>query len=628
MTASRASRAAAAALLWLLAAPAASAQAPAAGLQPVAPVPLEPLEPAAPPAPAAPAEAAPAPAPQAAPQRLVPRRLIPQRATPAPEPNPEPAPETAAPAGNGLLPLPVASDALGAVDPDSLGVLSADAGGFGPDLWDGVDRAQVRALLADMPGRYRNAALRGIAQRLLLTAAPAPAAGPNGAPDAPGLLQLRLDALMAMGAVDDARRLLDTVPQGRMDAALIALRIDLMLLANTLDDACALTSQELERHPTPPLRRAAILCQARSGQTAASAFGLTLLRDEGLTDPYFAALIGRIGDPAAAPVAVDEAVTPASLTPLHLAAMRTAGAAPPATVLEIAAPAVLASLATSGPGAPADRLAAGMRAAAMGALDSDALASLFATYPLTEDDLARPISRAAELPPAEALALLYRAAESQTVKAARAEAMLTAMRQADGSGDLPVVARLLAPLASDMTPAPELSWFAPAAARLALLNGDLPGADDWIAIADPPEADRPADRPGLMLARQLADPTAPPATAAARAWAAAKQDASAVAGLFALLDALGRAEPADLWRAAPLTAQAAPAAMPVAAWHRVALARDKGHVGETVLLALLLAGGETPPPMAFARGLAALSAIGLADEAAAAALEAALGGGL
>lgn len=606
---------AAAALLWLIAAAPAVAQTPAAGLQPVAPPEIAP-------------ENTPETAPETAPdpaRRLTPRRLMPRRAAPAPAPAP------ATPSATGLLPAPVASDPLAVVDPDSLGVLDTPSGGLGIALWQGLDREQARMLLAAMPGQYRNAALRDLARRLLLTTAAAPAGEP--APDAPGLLQLRLDKLLAMGAAGDARRLLDAVPQGRLNGPLLALRLDLDMLANDIDGVCTLARREIERFPIPPLRRAVILCQARDGQTAAAAFGLTLLGDEGLADAYFAALVRRIADSTAAPTAIADVPAPGRLTPLHLAALRVAGAAPPADALSRATPAVLASLATAGPGAPADRLAAGMRAARSGALDTAALATLFANHGFREEDLARPISRASELPPAEGLALLYRAAQAQTVRAARAEAVLTALRQAAAGGTLPTVARLLAPLTAAVDPAPELSWFATAAARLALLTGDRDRADAWRAgITASTDAENPADRPGLTLARGLAAMDGPPLDDAAAAWAAARRDGApgpAVADVFALLDALGRSDPETLWRIAPLGEAAAPADGPdIAAWHRLALARDSGHIGETVLLALLLAGGEAPGSLSFARAVAALAAIGLTGEASAAALEAVIGGGL
>lgn len=588
------------------------------------------------------------------PKRLTPRRLVPDRRDPEPQRSPSPAASD-----SGFNTAPVASDELRQVDPDSIGLLGSGDGGLGSDLWRGLDRVEAQSLLRKLPPTFGNAALRDLARRLMLSAAPArgnTANQPSGnaETDSP-MLALRIESLMSMGATADAERLLEVIPQSRDSARLTGAQLDLLMLDNDLDGACALARREIDRFPTPAIRRVSILCQARDGSAAAASFGLSLLRDEGIEDRYFAAVVRRIGETGSAPVGVADVPPPERVTPLHLAAMREAGTAPPDDIVARATPAVLASLAGSGPGQPGTRLEAGMAATRAGAMSPIALSTVLDRQGFSEAELDNPISRAQELPAPQALALLYRSAKRESLRAARAESILTALDIAASVGAYPTAARLFAPLEAEIAPAPELSWFAPAAARLNLLVNDRSKAADWAALANPTTGDDAAtraDRLSLDLLLALAEPSDSADLAAAlpaslrrprpddradllRRWINAQQEAygnaagDRVALMLSLLDALGRIDSAVLWRAADLSAQRGKATAPdPVVWYRLPLAVDAGNPGETVLLSLILAGGETPGPIQMRRALASLDAAGFSEEATAAAIEAALDAGL
>src|SRR3546814_19872938 len=64
-----------------------------------------------------------------------------------------------------------------------------------------------------------------------------------------------------------------------------------------------------------------------------------------------------------------------------------------------------------------------------------------------------------------ARALLYRAANSESLAAARAELLRAAFLSAEAGGRVTAMARAATPLMEGLAPTPELAWFAPLAVR-------------------------------------------------------------------------------------------------------------------------------------------------------------------
>ena len=114
----------------------------------------------------------------------------------------EPPPAIERPAGA------VRVERLGVVSREVIGLTDADQQRFGLDLWRGTRRVVVETLLPHLPSRIRSPAMRLLARRLLLTAAEPPAGEAGETP----LIALRIERLIAMGAIDDARELLTRAP--------------------------------------------------------------------------------------------------------------------------------------------------------------------------------------------------------------------------------------------------------------------------------------------------------------------------------------------------------------------------------------------------------------------------------
>jgi len=233
---------------------------------------------------------------------------------------------------------------LGALNPESLGILDRDHGGLGADAWAGSDRLAVEALLRDLPGDLASPTLHGLATRLLLSSARAPAARSAAAQptmadavaaaQTSDFLRLRAEGLYRLGDLDGLNRLLALVPQHVDDPWLAEARVDGLLLAGRDGDACAQIPAGLARYPQELYwTKAQVFCQFAAGQTDQAMLGLDLLREQAPDgDPaFFAAANMLIAGQGSALSAGD-------LTPLTLAKLRKAGGSLPAASVEAADP--------------------------------------------------------------------------------------------------------------------------------------------------------------------------------------------------------------------------------------------------------------------------------------------------
>ncbi len=103
-------------------------------------------------------------------------------------------------------------NSLGEIDPDSIGILGPKSGGFGPDMWRGSSHKAVERLLPRLPDAMTSAAMRSLAQRLLLTsAAPPRRRGKSADRPAGRILAQRVDRLAMLGEVAGLNGLLKMV---------------------------------------------------------------------------------------------------------------------------------------------------------------------------------------------------------------------------------------------------------------------------------------------------------------------------------------------------------------------------------------------------------------------------------
>lgn len=291
---------------------------------------------------------------------------------------------------------------LSEANPDALGLLNENRGGFGPELWRDSDPAFVAALLPRLPDRYASATQWDLARRLLLSAAPPPrdphADGRDDA-SAPGrFLAMRLDRLVAMGDLDGLEQLLGRVPRGLDESQerIAKARVQSRMLAGAVEDGCREVAAGAQR-ATPYWRKALIACQTVEGQGAEAELGLALLREQGSADDavfydFIAALSGaEISLPA-----------PFAAVPLHAALLQFRGLPLPDDSLEHGDLGLAAALAASERTAGPLRVRAGELTAWVGAQPPALLQTVYAGFPVTPGfggapgDLAEPATRAAQ----------------------------------------------------------------------------------------------------------------------------------------------------------------------------------------------------------------------------------------
>ena len=566
-----------------------------------------------------------------------PIQLLPQT-TPETEAPPAPAPEQGAPqTGQPTAPQGFEIAPLEAVGTDYAGTLEPDKGGFGIDMWRGTDRVRVERLLPLLKPTV-SPILADLTRRLVLSNAASPAGKGSGA----GLLPLRTRLLADMGRTEDAVAVLKRLPADQRDAGSARQLVELSWRAGDLDGACGVVQESVPRLPVDSFwQQATIFCQLHAGQTDEANLGLDLLREKGEGDDAFFALAEALQgnhDVKVPPVQV--------LTPLHLAMAHAAGVAPPGIALHEPPPLMLALVAESAE-APADqRLTAAETAAAAGVLAPQHLAAAYTAEP----EAPAKLDTALDLPDLGATpatrAVLYQAAQHAGMPQQRASFLQKALATDSLDANYWARLQLYLPLLADIAPAPDLSWFAPEAARHLYAGGRLREAGAWVALAQQSQQANPdlaALLPPLESLSYLAGNATPsvPGVEQQPAMPKLPPDDPRAARLRALFSALQQAQ--DIAPAEPtqstepmvtLAADTPAPAMPqqnVNLWVDLGEAAAKGRVGETVLLSLVglnATGLADAEPEWLTQAVTSLRRVGLEEEARRLAVEAAIANGL
>ncbi|MDP6952502.1 MAG: hypothetical protein QGF53_07040, partial [Alphaproteobacteria bacterium] len=379
-----------------------------------------------------------------------------------------------------------------------------------------------------------------------------------------------------------------------------------------------------------------IFCQYRSGEADTARLSLSLAREQARPADagrlsLAAVLLGE-GDTPAAMLenGLDMAMTLASNAPLDAETLNTASA--PA----------LRALALHAELALEMRLAAGERAAALGALLPTELAALYGLASFSEDELRDARIVAGNLEPSLGRALLFQAVRQQLDPDQRAM-LLDALWTPDptGPGFAPL-ARAVGISLLTLTPTPTTVWIAPSAVRALLANNRTEAAVAWFLGLAQAAVDDPA-------ARAQQNETLPMLAAASigmgRNWDSrmavqwwrnmpdSHDEASRMASatrIFMILDALGRSIGHDAWALFFDGPSHTVAEIPnVGIRYALRDAARAKRRGETVLLTILALGDAGPADadsLTLATTIRALRAVGLGDEAEALALEALIGG--
>jgi hypothetical protein len=520
---------------------------------------------------------------------------------------------------------------LEAVSVEAVGLLGDSDGGLGADLWQGAETNRVVSLLDRLPSGAPSPTMRDVTRRALLTAAAPPAGAASG-----DFLAARLAALIRLGAPEGAVRLAAMVPIGAASPALKVQQADALFWSGRLDEACAVAATEIRVSADPVWLQSMIFCQHRSGEPDTARLSLSLAREQaGPADAgrlaLAAVLLGQ-GDKPLALLAsgLDLAMTLATKAPLE------------AETLNLAPAPALRALALHPEVALETRLAAGERAAALGALAPAELADLYGLPSFSDDELRDARVVAGNIEPSLARALLFQAVRKQTAPDQRA-ILLDALWAPDptGPGFAPL-ARAVGVSLLTLTPTPTTVWMAPGAVRALLASGRAQAAVAWYlglaeaAVDDPAARAQQNETLPLLAAANIGMGRNWNSAMAVQWWRnlpESHDEATRMAlatRIFMVLDGLGRSIGHEAW-ALFLDGPSHTVAEIPNVGIRYAL-RDAARArrrGETVLLTVL-ALGETGPADADALTLAttirALRAVGLGADAEALALEALIGG--
>ena len=433
-----------------------------------------------------------APVKLAPPKSLAPRPLGPAQepVVPRSRPGPRdaaPGPRAAGPAREatasptwGPKASGISVDTLGEIDPNSVGVLDANSGGFGVDMWVGSSADMVARLLARIDRPATLPAARALARRLLLSAARPPRgkATQSAGGAVPSLLAQRLQLLLTLGDVVSANALLRVVPLTVEEQAVGRARLNIAFLMNDTSGACGEARTGMAKYKGKSWRKAMVFCKYLAGATAAASIGAELLREQGVGDDAFFALAAMLGGDKEASFTV-----PAKLEPLHLAMMRVARVQISDTLAEGAEAVALRTIAFSPNAALDTRLEAAERAEAVGALEAQSLTKIYNAVTFAPGDFSTALTNADALSGPRGRALLFHAVRAQKVPAAQAEVLAKAFVVARTQGRLGTAVRVFLPLLEGIDPTEDLAWFATEAARALYFTGRLELAGRWASLA-------------------------------------------------------------------------------------------------------------------------------------------------
>ena len=539
----------------------------------------------------------------------------------------------------------VRMESLAAVEPDGLGSLGPEQGGFGPALWTGSSRAVVRLGLARLPVDTPSRAVHGLTRRLLATAAMPPfrESSRDGRDSSAFLLALRLEKLAALGERGDVVSIAARIPPSAVGERIARVRVESRFLASDEAGACPEVAASSRLYTDPFWRKGVIFCQVIEGNRDGAFIGLDLLREQGHDDPLF-----RAGIDALLGLRALSLKTAGAMTPLHLAILRRTGKSLPKDVAKTDKALMMRGLIQLAALDPESRLVLAERAEAMGVLETAALWELYRSYPTIEEGNAPDDITDTGVNGRAALyqrAMAAPEAEGQAGIIARALALAAqgdpqkAQKEGRG-GQVMAAARLYQPMVARMPPAPGLVWFAEHAARVLLLTGNTRQGMEWRDLAQ--EGHAPVGETAVgqrlwPLTRLVEHRFKPWEAAALAAWRAAQTDTSHLRErdvlVTILLDAAGGSPVgAEEWmRLVDEGLGAREGRLPnMPIWLGLARAAEGGRVGETVLFALLALGGDAPAvvdPLVLHHVITALRKIGLAEEACALAIEALAGTG-
>jgi hypothetical protein len=534
-------------------------------------------------------------------------------------------------------------DHLDTPDPESVGTLDLNTGGFGVDMWAGTPRSYIERLIPLTPNRLASPTLRRLARRLLLSTAIVPPFAVNHVADRArgarsSLVAARVARLKSLGDIEGSMALIEAAPTRDDDPLLLRYKAENLLVSDDRGGACAEAFRQQDRVDDAFWQQLVIYCQILQGNVSEAALGASLLAETSDSeDPVFAAIVDTLS--GAPSEAIDSLRHPA---PLHLSMLRSANLPVPDDALGTPSSSLLRMIALSPNASLETRLEAAERAARYGAISAERLAQIYAATEFTPTSLDNALSLARDDRTPRGRALLYRAGLANSVPAKRAEILKLSFDLALEGGHYGLAVITHEPVLHTLSAAMNIPWFAATAAR-ALYAIDRPfPARSWLeSLRSQAGVDKStrAAMESLWAMTRLSGNEFEFDDGAELRWLAGLKSESTdadetiaarrrIGAAYTLFQALD--EPLDPagWRSEIGEMQREQVVVP-GSLYRFALrdaARER-RVGETILLSLIVMGEDGPGDAditVIGEVISSLLNIGLANEARALAIETAL----
>lgn len=185
------------------------------------------------------------------------------------------------------LPATVTTSSLDGPAPDGVGLIAHAVSGLPHDLWGAGLTREIAESLVNHPDEALPALRQLFLTILLAELAPPVDAGGRGE-----LLLVRIDKLLALGALEQAAALIEAA--GVTTPELFRRAFDVALLTGAEDRACESMAKAPHLAPTLPAR---IFCLARSGDWDTAALTIRTASALGQISPDQEALLSRFLDP-------------------------------------------------------------------------------------------------------------------------------------------------------------------------------------------------------------------------------------------------------------------------------------------------------------------------------------------
>lgn len=514
------------------------------------------------------------------------------------------------------------------------GAVSLPAPGSGAvsEIWRGLDAGSFEQLVASLQLPPQSHALHQLWRRLITSQD----GGLPGDDDARRSLAVRAEALRRSGLIAEEARLLDAAAGESVFLTALAARAKIG--AGDTESGCGLIKSVIaQRAALPaPLRVELMLisgyCAGAAKNLAAVSLAADLLREESGDAAFGIALLESVAGGGKSKVVPGKQV---SLTEYRL--LELAGGADPAQIVERAAPAVLAAIATSAEADPKARVLAAEAAVRFNAITAGQLAEAWRAPQFRAQDIADPVS--ARIETSLRRAFLFRAVEAERTPFKKTRLIRALLDDARRSGFYLPSLVLMAQQVDTLVPAQEIGWFTETAVEVQLAAGAFDNARRWIAFGDGiagPGGTAGAGSFQHWLA--LAD-VADPRMTGPRGASLQSVEALALRGRFSpdllhrlatVLDALDYNVPIPLWEAASRTAQPTTGYLPpTGVLSQLQDAAKQNQQGRTALLAMQTLGphgGEGANMIALGDAIRALKRAKLEPDARRLAFEALLAG--